>query len=584
MIISRELSAQNDPTTPLQPLPSTCLDLSKEELLNFQYLASLIKNTSFLESLLLPKIKRENAEEILEILNEMTIENSSLTNIKLNLSNQDDYLSKEALQKLEQIQSRLSRNKKRIFAIHGGGYIGLGLMADIISQSPFEYKICATSSDKFTNLIINSLNQFWIQHDLSKSNKVTCVKNVTMRFSRNDRNIIDLYVNANVLAICLTEQGIIQTSEVISQGLIARYETDQAGLKIFVLMNKPDSAEFIRNAVFKKLIQLTQDEVYTEKVLAAIQFIPTMVDRIVNKIDTNTLLQQLRRQLLSHEPYLKSLSFVDPNLPFDEQIENILSSPKKLITLIKKLKLQVNLFNAELSFVLYVPDGLPEVPRFPAIKAVKNVEQFIMLKNKYVNGPHAILAWLGGLKGYKTIAAAIRDKSIAEFIEKMMQHEIAPILAAEYPAIKPQEFEFLKSAFFKHCRSNKKDLIIRVGRDPLRKLIRGGCIMGVIDLRLKHALALSTSRLEKGIALGILYAIKKIDPYNDECKKIREIYQKNHSYKEILCYTGYYGNGVYPGLDQNQDKKLIQNILTHLEQLTNEKNVIYSPRRHPSRT
>ncbi len=61
-------------------------------------------------------------------------------------------------------QKRLTNNKKRIFAIHGGGNIGLGLMADVISQSPLEYEVIATSNDIFLTTLINSKNQFWLHN------------------------------------------------------------------------------------------------------------------------------------------------------------------------------------------------------------------------------------------------------------------------------------------------------------------------------------------------------------------------------------------------------------------------------------
>ncbi|MBN9288741.1 MAG: hypothetical protein BGO43_08505 [Gammaproteobacteria bacterium 39-13] len=552
-----------------------CLDLSREEFLDYSSIASLIKNTSFLETLLLPKIKNEKVEEILSILNEATIENTTLTNIRFN-SFPLEHLSNEAALIYKKIQSRLARNKKRVFAIHGGGYIGLGLMADIISQSPFEYNIVATSSDKFINLLINCNHQFRIQHDASKESQTTCVNNVTMVYSRNHKNIHDLYIQSNIMAICLTEEGLLQSANIIAQGLIARYETDQAGLKIFILMNKPDCADFTRHVVYTAMLEQTNNPEYCEKVLKSIHFLPSMVDRIVNKIDTEILLQQLKSQLRKnylHSNHAKPLQLFDVKKSINQQVNEIFSSPKKLLKAVKQFGLQINLFNAELSFVLYVPDGVPEVSRFPAIKAVKNLDQYIFLKNKFINGPHAILAWLGGLMGYQTVAAASRDPMILHFIQGMMKHEIAPILRAEYPEIKNSQLEFLKSTFFKHCRNIKDDPIIRVGRDPLRKLIRGGCIMGIIELYQKHKMTMPLLGLKRGIASGILYAVKAIDPSNSEGKILKEIFDKSQDYTDLLCYHGAYGNGNYPGMDKKQDHLLIQGILHQiklLDKLTNE--------------
>ncbi|HRE32230.1 MAG TPA: hypothetical protein PLD88_09685, partial [Candidatus Berkiella sp.] len=62
------------------------MDFSNEVLLDYASVASLIKNTSFLETLILPKLRKDNAQTILNIVNEATIDNSTLTDIKLNLS------------------------------------------------------------------------------------------------------------------------------------------------------------------------------------------------------------------------------------------------------------------------------------------------------------------------------------------------------------------------------------------------------------------------------------------------------------------------------------------------------------------
>jgi hypothetical protein len=228
-----------------------CLDLSKEEFLDYGSLASLIKKSSFLDTLLLPRLKKDNAKEVLDLLNDVMIQNTTLTNIRLNLSALGGEVPDEIDFVYQQIRSRLLRNKKRIFAIHGGGYIGLGLMADIISQSPFDYNIFATSSDKFTNLLINSIHKFWIQHESSNENNVTCINNIFMVYSRDSQNIIDLYVHSNIIAICLTEEGVLNSAKHIARGLISRYQLDQAGLKIFILMNKTNCAEFVRNEVAK---------------------------------------------------------------------------------------------------------------------------------------------------------------------------------------------------------------------------------------------------------------------------------------------------------------------------------------------
>ncbi len=543
------------------PKSGSTLDLSAEKLTykDYKYLAKIIKNTGFLENLKLPCLSKENAEDVLFILNQATAINTTLTNLEINLPFKKD-IPKNIKFHQQQIQLRINRNKKRIFAIHGGGNIGLGLMADVVSQSPFEYKVIATSNDKFLNNLINSTHQLWLQHGTSTNIKVTRVKNVSM-ISREEKDIEQLYVSANILAICLTPGVLASSAKNIAKGLLARYKKDGSGLKILVLMNIPKCEQFVQEKVSKELLLLTDspDEVAT--ILSKIQFIPTVVDRIVNKITFDVLKKQLKRQLVSCMSY----DFIDGAKTLSKQVDIILESPDKLSEAIAKFNLKFNLYNAEDNFALYIPKTLPESLRFPAAQAVKDLGQLEAIKNKYINGPHAIIAWLGALLGYTTIAEAINHPGMIQLIEKMMEKEIGPVLRTAYPDISVDELEFLKNLFFERCKASMDDTVVRVGRDPMRKLDTGGRIRGTIELCQMHNLEIPTPSLEMGVAAAILYAVKRIDPENPGCKRILEIYEQNEkSYEAVLCYKGPAPNGNYSGLDPDRDRILIDSILNHI--------------------
>lgn len=96
----------------------------------------------------------------------------------------------------------------------------------------------------------------------------------------------------------------------------------------------------------------------------------------------------------------------------------------------------------------------------------------------------------------------------------------------------------------------------------MRKLASGGRIRGTLELAKKHHLHVPTPRLEQGVAAGIVYAIKDIDPTNPGCQKIQEIYRDNkNSYAAVLCYSGPSPSGDYKGLHPGNDKILIDNIV-----------------------
>lgn len=531
-------------------------DLSKEVLANsdYDFIAEILTKSSYLQTLKLPPLNVNNAEYVLTILNKATVKNSVLTEMNLTLPKETAKKSAANVFLYKQIQSRLTRNRKRIFGIHGGGNIGLGLMADIISKSPFQYQAVGTTSDEFLKCLVNAKQDFLLKHGADKD-KITRVKHIHM-ISRDREDIIKLYQEANLLAICLTP-GVVESSmREIANGLINRYRIDGSGLKILLLMNMPNSAEFVKKKIIKEIYLTAKNPVEAQGVIGALELIPGVVDRIVTKIPETRVKAQIRKQLLS----CQSNDFIDRS-HLQQQIDSLFDNPEKLAEAIVKLDIQFKLFNAESNFAYYVPSGVPEINRFPVIKQVTNLDQLEVIKNKYINGPHAILAWLGAINGCSTIAEAIKYPGVFDIINNIMKHEIAPALKSEFPNLTNNELDFHKNLFIERCLASNDDPVTRVGRDPLRKIESGGRIRGTIELCKKHKLNTSTNGLELGIAAAILYSVNACDATNAECQKIREIYNMNKSFRDVLCFKNPDTNRNVCGFDPDHDKVLINNIL-----------------------
>jgi len=619
------------------------IDLSKERLslADYQWLAEIIKRSSFIETILLPKVLTKDAEIIVSILNEATLKNSTLTTLPLDLSDFGDGVPESLSIICQQIQSRLRRNEKKIFAIHGGGNIGLGLMADIISKSPCHYNIVATTSNEFIRTLINSGHKFWLQHGPSSDSETTCVENVEM-VSRSSEDVIKLYREACIAAICVTPVVMSSIAKDVAQALLERYKIDGSGLKILVLMNLPHCDRIVREKILAELVLMTGDVSYAKKILSGIEFIPTVIDRIVTPINEEQIAEQLKAQLLKlpentpvegdtstnaptdsvistiknllQAPYRFLESIVKHRLPFaifssadhsssvsvpddfpeayripgmrrspdltqasndgntqsfSNKVEEILHAPEKLAAAVAAFNLQFNLLNAEHAFSMYTPEEFPEATRWPTVNVTKDLERIEAIKNKYINGPHAILSWIGGLLGYATIAEAIKNPVLYAYIKEMIEKEIRPILSVEYPEISSEEFEKLETAFLERCATSEQDPVIRVGRDPLRKLDSGERIRGTIELAGKHHLSsITTRRLEQGIAAGLVYALKQLDPTNPGCKQILSLYKESKgSLRDVLCYTGPAPRGTFTGLDPSKDNALIERILSKAEAL-----------------
>lgn len=539
------------------------IDLSNEELSinDYQWLFSIIKRSSFVERIILPSSHRHSIGIVIETLHLAILNNSTLTEFNFDLSNYGNNIPENISFLHQQIQSRLQKNSKKIFAIYGGGNIGLGLMADIISKSSANYNIVATSNNGFLHRLINSKKQLWLQHGPSIDSETTCVNNVTL-VSRNRDDVVKLFSEACLASICVTPTVLHEIANDIAAALIKRYELDGSGLKILVLMNIPNCDKFSYEKIKKEILSITKDERYTDKILSGIEFIQTVIDRIVTPISEEIVKNQLKKQLIEASSIESELFQEDTNYKIDEIINN----PEILESAVVNLNLKFNLFNAEKSFSMYVEDSFPEARRLPLIKTTRDLSQIEAIKNKYINGPHAVLAWAGALLGYTTISESVKNPFIFRFIKEMMEYEIAPILTAEYPDISKNVLEELEASFFTRCLESIDDPVTRVGRDPLRKLDAGGRIRGTIELAQKLKLSISTQRLEHGIAAGLLYAINKIDANNPGCQKILDLFKSNsNSFVSVLCYKGAAPGGSFSGLHPNKDGRLINSVLVKID-------------------
>ncbi|MBV8802287.1 MAG: hypothetical protein JO131_04865 [Gammaproteobacteria bacterium] len=543
------------------PKLSETLDLSKEELVSedYYFIEDILKKSSYILTLKLPHISDENVSRLLDVLNKATRNNSVLTNIIFHSPISLEKQSTHSQHLYQQIQSRLTRNKNRIFGIHGGGNIGLGVMADIVSKSPFTYQSIATTNDNLIKTLINARQQFQLQHDLNQ-NQVTTVKKIRM-ISRDKMDVIKLYEEANILAICLTPGILSLSSKEIAQGLINRFRIDGSGLKILLLMNLAKCDEFVRKEVSKEIHVLAKNNEEAQEIINRLELIPTVIDRIVTKIPEEKIKNQIRQQLILLYRYEH-----EDSQTLAKRIDDILSNPIKLAEIVKKYNIQFNLFNAEFKFAHYVSLS-PVIKRFPGLRTVNNLNEIEVIKNRFINGPHAILAWLGALHGRSTIAEAINHPGLLQLINNIMTLEIGPALKAEFNSITDHELEFQKNLFIARCKESKDDPIWRVARDPLRKLNANGRIRGTIALCNKHNIQ-STPGLELGFAAAILYALKNFDRHNVECVKIREIFNVRKSYKDILCFNGTYATGKFQGLDPIQDKILIEKVTNKIMFLT----------------
>lgn len=110
-----------------------------------------------------------------------------------------------------------------------------------------------------------------------------------------------------------------------------------------------------------------------------------------------------------------------------------------------------------------------EVPQIAGMNLADNLIAYIERKLFTLNTGHAITAYLGCMKGLKTIDESIADPQIYAIVKAAMQ-ESGLGLVAKHGFDKEAHFKYIEKIIGRFKNPYLKDDVTRVGREPLRKL------------------------------------------------------------------------------------------------------------------
>lgn len=455
--------------------------------------------------------------------------------------------------------------------IHGFGAMGGGYLTQILSHwdgytRPREV-LCVSGNDTLRELV-NGFGKFNVHYgDLAFEQSIENIRLIDVA----DRDAVcDMYVRAKVVGISLPEAAIRQQAGLIAQGLLARAQQEGGELDILVVLNKLGGASFVRESVRKALLRLVGEE-QAEQVLDPVHFTETVVNRIVSRIPVDRVLKQLRLGMVALEQQAHDLQGI-------EQLSRVPTAKTGIrglgawIGQAARLtdawnQLTPALFHSGPDMQLYAAKGSKLLECLRQVCTVDDIREIQVIKNRLLNGPHAIIAWLSGLLGYRTIGQGMGDPRVQELVLQLIELEVKPAILREHPTL-ADFIDNLVQTFINRCKVSFKDPCRRVGRDPLRKLQRKERILGSIALAARHGIP--TPGLETGIALGILYALRIGAATDKECQQIRGLYEQNGRVSDVLTHSGLYQGKPYQGLDAVADQPLIERIQARFDELLAE--------------
>lgn len=135
----------------------------------------------------------------------------------------------------------------------------------------------------------------------------------------------------------------------------------------------------------------------------------------------------------------------------------------------------------------HFPEGRPNWHEVGA-ELVHDVTPYETMKLRLLNGAHSMLALLGGIAGHATVADAMADHALANFVEAFMVEDVSPVLSvpagADLPSYRKALLQRFRNPALKHR-------LVQIASDSSQKIPQ-------------RFLTTSRDRLSRGLPLGRL--------------------------------------------------------------------------------
>ena len=143
-----------------------------------------------------------------------------------------------------------------------------------------------------------------------------------------------------------------------------------------------------------------------------------------------------------------------------------------------------------------------EIPQIEGMNLVGDLIAYVERKLFTLNTGHAITAYLGTLKGYKTIDESIKDEEIATIVKAAMQ-ESGQGLVKKHGLDLEAHYKYIDKILNRFKNPYLNDDVKRVGREPLRKLSAKDRLVN--PLMTARSYGISVDNLITGVGAALHY-------------------------------------------------------------------------------
>ncbi|HGS4617728.1 TPA: mannitol-1-phosphate 5-dehydrogenase [Vibrio cholerae] len=172
-----------------------------------------------------------------------------------------------------------------------------------------------------------------------------------------------------------------------------------------------------------------------------------------------------------------------------------------------------------------------EIPQIEGMEKTDNLMAFVERKLFTLNTGHCVTAYLGCLKGHRTIREAIEDPCIHAQVKQAMQ-ESGEVLIRRYGFDRALHSAYIEKILSRFANPYLVDEVDRVGRQPLRKLSAN-------DRLIKPLLGTIEYGLPNGMLLkGIAAALKYRNSSDPQAVELQQSIEKEGVRSTLARYTG----------------------------------------------
>lgn len=401
-------------------------------------------------------------------------------------------------------------------AIHfGAGNIGRGFIGPLLMDSGYKVIFADVvkplldnlNNPKIPHFTVNVLSKHGVEHVKYTQDKYTGINS-------NDEELLKHFATAEIVTTSVGPNVLKFIAKNIYTGLHHRFKSNpDAVINVIACENLVGGTDMLKQHTLSHLDKSSDDHAAFSKYLEdKVGFANCAVDRIV--------------------PPFKPSDKIEEAL--DVTVEQFCEWDVDAASLKKDPEIK----------------GLIETHDLPA---------YVERKLYTVNTAHCILAYMGHLKGYKTIDQAIKDKEIYDTARGAIEESGAALCKKHPDDFKPDSHKKYIDVIIDERMMNDKlvDEVDRVGRASKRKLARSDRLVGPALLCMNYDLP--TKHLATGTAAALLFDLAS----DEEAPEVQKAIKEEGTQKALEKFTGLGSSG--------KEANFVKEVLAEYERLKKEK-------------